>query len=94
MSRPQATATVQISNERVIVTAWRFPPGSETGWHTHGHDHVVVPMTDGKLLLETPDGTRTAPLSPGPSYTRNEGIKHNVINPSGHEIVFVEIELR
>jgi hypothetical protein len=33
MSRPQAIPTVQISNERAIVTEWRFPPGAETGWH-------------------------------------------------------------
>ncbi|QCB44974.1 cupin domain-containing protein [Hydrogenophaga sp. PAMC20947] len=94
MSRPQAVPTVQISNERVIVTEWRFPPGAETGWHKHGHDYVVVPMTGGELLLEMPEGNRTTPLTPGQSYTRNEGVEHNVINPTGHEVVFVEIELR
>ena len=43
--RPQAIPTVQIDNGRVIVTEWHFPPGAETGWHTHAHDYVVVPMT-------------------------------------------------
>jgi hypothetical protein len=33
MSRPRAIPTVQISNERAIVTEWRFPPSAETGWH-------------------------------------------------------------
>ncbi len=94
MSRPQAVPTVQISNERVIVTEWRFAPGAETGWHRHAHDYVVVPMTGGELLLETPDGNRTAQLTPGQSYTRNVGVEHNVINPTGHEVVFVEIEMR
>ena len=94
MSRPQAVPTVQISNERVIVTEWRFAPGAETGWHRHAHDYVVVPMTGGELLLETPDGQRTASLMPGQSYTRNVGVEHNVINPTGHEVVFVEIEMR
>ncbi len=94
MSRPQAVPTVQISNERVIVTEWRFAPGAETGWHRHAHDYVVVPMTGGELLLETPDGNRTAPLTPGQSYTRSVGVEHNVINPTGHEVVFVEIEMR
>jgi quercetin dioxygenase-like cupin family protein len=94
MSRPQAIPTVQISNERVIVTEWRFAPGAETGWHRHAHDYVVVPMTGGELLLETPDGNRTAPLTPGQSYTRHVGVEHNVINPTAHEVVFVEIEMR
>lgn len=94
MSRPQAIPTVQISNERVIVTEWRFPPGAETGWHRHAHDYVVVPMTGGELLLETPDGNRTAPLAAGQSYTRNVGVEHNVINPTAQEVVFVEIEVR
>lgn len=94
MKRPQAVPTVQISNDRVIVTEWRFAPGAETGWHRHGHDYVVVPMTGGELLLEMADGKRTAPLTPGQSYTREEGVEHNVINPTEHEVVFVEIELR
>lgn len=94
MTRPQAVPTVQISNERVIVTEWRFAPGAETGWHRHAHDYVVVPMTGGELLLETPEGHRTAALTPGQSYTRNVGVEHNVINPTGHEVVFVEIEMR
>jgi beta-alanine degradation protein BauB len=94
MNRPQAVPTVQISNERVIVTEWRFPPGAETGWHRHGLDYVVVPMTGGELLLETAEGNRTAPLAAGQSYTRSEGVEHNVINPTEHEIVFIEIEMR
>ena len=94
MTRPQAIPTVQISNQRVIVTEWRFPPGSETGWHTHAHDCVVVPTTGGELLLETAEGNRTAPLVPGQSYTRHVGVEHNVVNPTEHEVVFVEIELR
>ena len=94
MSRPQAVATVQIDNPRVIVTEWRFAPGAETGWHRHGHDYVVVPTTDGELLLETPEGERTAPLVAGKSYTRQMGVQHNVINNTDREVVFIEIELR
>jgi quercetin dioxygenase-like cupin family protein len=91
--RPKAIATVQISNEHVIVTEWRFAPGSETGWHTHGHHYVVVPQTGGELLLETPQGPITAPLVAGQSYARAIGVEHNVINPTQKEVVFVEIEV-
>ena len=94
MSRPQAVATVQINDARVIVTEWRFAPGAETGWHRHGHDYVVVPMTNGELLLEMHDGNRTAPLVMGKSYNRQVGVEHNVINNTDHEVVFVEIEIK
>ena len=50
MSRlPQAVATVQVDNERVRVTEWRFAPGAETGEHVHQMDYVVVPLGDGRL---------------------------------------------
>lgn len=92
--RPQAIPTVQIDNERVIVTEWRFPPGAETRWHTHGHDYVVVPMTDGNLQLETDDGIKTSQLVKGRSYARHIGVSHNVINPGPDEVIFVEVEMR
>lgn len=63
--RPQAVPTVQVDNAEVIVTEWRFAPGAETGRHRHGYDYVVVPMTDGTLLLETPEGEKLAPWWPG-----------------------------
>lgn len=94
MPRPPAVATVQIDNPRVIVTEWRFAPGAETGWHRHGHDYVVVPQTNGELLLETPEGQKTAPLVAGQAYSRGVGVEHNVINNSAHEVVFIEIEIR
>jgi mannose-6-phosphate isomerase-like protein (cupin superfamily) len=93
-SRPQAVPTVQVSNEHVIVTEWRFPPGAETGWHTHGHNYVVVPQTGGELLIESPDGSKTVPLVAGQSYARAIGVHHNVINPTAGEVVFVEVEVR
>ncbi|MGL4315301.1 MAG: cupin domain-containing protein [Pseudomonas sp.] len=92
--RPQAVATVQVDNERVIVTEWRFAPGAETGRHCHGYDYVVVPMTNGTLLLETPEGDKHAPLVAGQAYFRKAGVEHNVINASDHEVVFVETEIK
>ncbi|ERV74118.1 beta-alanine degradation protein BauB [Pseudomonas aeruginosa] len=92
--RPQAVPTVQVDNAEVIVTEWRFAPGAETGRHHHGHDYVVVPLTDGTLLLETPEGDRHAPLVAGQAYFRKAGVEHNVINASAHEVVFVETEIK
>lgn len=92
--RRPAVPTVQIDNDRVAVTEWRFPPGGETGWHRHGYDYVVVPLTNGPLRLETPDGERVSDLRIGQSYSRSAGVEHNVINPNEHEFVFIEIELK
>ncbi len=94
MSRPSAVPTLQIDNERVRVTEWRFAPGAETGHHTHGMDYVVVPMTTGTLLLETPEGEMRSALTAGVSYTRQVGVQHNVVNANDFEFSFVEIELK
>ncbi len=89
-----AVGTVQIDNERVIVTEWRFAPGAQTGGHVHAYDYVVVPLTAGILRLEEPTGTREVQLQVGVSYTRSAGVAHNVINANDYEFVFIEVELR
>lgn len=94
MSRPSAVPTLQIDNDQVRVTEWRFAPGAETGHHTHGMDYVVVPMTTGTLLLETPDGDVRSALTAGVSYARRVGVQHNVVNANDHPFVFIEIELK
>ena len=90
-----AVPTVQIDNDRVIVTEWRFAPGAETGWHRHAHDYLVVPLIDGVLRIENPDGEITvATLQDGVSYSRPAGVEHNVFNANDFEFAFIEIELR
>ena len=93
-TRARAVPTPLIENERVIVTEWRFAPGAETGWHVHAYDYVVVPQTDGRLLLETKEGDRHAELRVGQPYFRNAGVEHNVVNANEHEFVFIEVELK
>lgn len=93
--RPRAIPRVQVDNERVAVTEWSFQPGAETGWHRHAHDYVVVPSRDGRLKIELPDGsTATSELRSAQSYFRPAGVEHNVINDSGHDFSFVEIEVK
>jgi beta-alanine degradation protein BauB len=93
-SHMKATSILQVENERVIVTEWRFAPGADTGYHVHGHDYVVVPLTSGTLRLEEPAGVRDAHLKAGASYARPAGVAHNVINVNDFEFRFVEIELK
>jgi beta-alanine degradation protein BauB len=93
--RPQAVPTKLIDNARTVTTEWRFAPGAETGWHRHGMDYVVVPMTTGALLLEEPGGgSRRAELTVGKPYFKGVGVEHNVVNDNPHEFVFIEIELK
>ncbi|MBP7240899.1 nuclear transport factor 2 family protein [Amaricoccus sp.] len=92
--RPQATPITHIDDERFRVTEWRFAPGAETGWHRHGHDYVIVPLTDGVLGLEESGGVvRNAPLTQHVPYSRREGVEHNVVNGGAGPLSFLEVEV-
>ena len=92
---PQAVPSVQVDNDRVRVTEWRFAPGAETGEHIHEFDYVVVPSGNGRLMLVSPKGEESfAELKHGVSYFRKAGVHHNVINANDYEYAFVEIELK
>jgi quercetin dioxygenase-like cupin family protein len=90
----QAVGTVQVDNDRVKVTEWSFAPGAETGHHRHEYDYVVVPLTQGKLLIKDKAGERLADLTVGGSYGRNAGVEHNVINANPYPFRFIEIEIK
>jgi len=88
----RATSHVQLENQWVRVTEWRFAPGAETGHHVHSYDYVVVPLTTGVLRLEESGGARDARLTSGLAYAREKGVEHNVINANDFEFRFLEIE--
>lgn len=89
-----ARAEVVIDNERVIVTRFDFRPGDNTGWHRHERDYVIVPVVDGKVRLETPEGEAAAKMQAGVPYFRQAGVEHDVINAGDGALAFVEIELK
>ena len=93
--RPPAVATVQVEDDKVRVTRWDFEPGAETGFHRHGWMYVVVPVHDGTLHIEFPDGTHsTAELKAGVAYSRLAGVEHNVVNGGSAPLSFVETEVK
>ena len=95
MVREKAKLTVQIDDEKVKVTRWDFLPGAETGWHRHEMDYVVVPLTDGTLTAEMPDGSIVEnKLTVGASYVRPAGVEHNIINKNDSPYSFIEVELK
>jgi quercetin dioxygenase-like cupin family protein len=93
-ARAPAVPTLQIDNERVRVTEWRFAPGASTGWHRHAYDYVIVPLTTGNLLLVEPQGERLAPLTTGQPYFRQAGVEHDVVNANDFDFSFLEVELK
>ncbi len=95
MTREKANPTVQIDDKHVKVTRWDFSPGAETGWHTHGMDYIVVPLTEGTLNAELPSGSSfETKLTVGASYARPAGVSHNIINLNNEPFSFIEIELK
>jgi quercetin dioxygenase-like cupin family protein len=89
-----AVPTVQVDNDVVIVTEWRFAPGAATGKHRHGYDYVVVPMASGSLRIKSADGEHISELEQGISYYRKAGVEHDVINANDFEFAFIEVEFK
>ena len=55
MCKGQAVATALISDDdRTRVTRFDFAPGSETGWHVHEYDYVIVTLTDCSMKMREP----------------------------------------
>lgn len=89
-----AVAELQHEDHNVRVTLWRFAPGTETGWHVHEFDYVVVPVQGGALTVETTAGRTAYPIHTARSYARSKGTEHNIVNDTAAEIAFIEIELK
>ena len=47
----KAKASIQIDNKKIMVTKYTFNKNKETGFHLHQWDYVVIPRTNGQLLL-------------------------------------------
>lgn len=93
-ARIPAEPTLLVDDAVVRITRWDFPPGAETGVHTHGWGYVVVPMTDLKMLIEDESGTREIDIAKGAAYRREAGVTHNVVNRGAEPMSFIEIEYK
>ena len=93
-SKDDATAepAVQIDNDTVRVTEWRFAAGAATGYHRHEYEYVVVPMTTGKLLLDEPEGKRVAQLHAG--VPTRPPVSSTTDQRQRLPFVFIEIEIK
>jgi beta-alanine degradation protein BauB len=91
-----AKPTAIADDERVRVTTWTFQEdGAATGMHHHDFDYIVVPVTGGTFTVTDADGSaRELEQVAGVPYLRPAGATHDVVNSTGREAVFVEIELK
>ncbi len=91
-----AHAVQGIDDEQVRVTTWIFgEAGAATGAHVHEYDYIVVPVTGGTFTVVDADGaTREMTQESGSPYRGTAGTAHNVVNATGAQVVFVEIELK
>jgi beta-alanine degradation protein BauB len=89
-----ALATTLIDDARTRVTRWDFEPGASTGWHRHGMDYVVVPMTDCHFHLLTAEGEKRFVIKAGEAYARALGVEHDVRNGGDQPMSFIEIEIK
>ena len=90
----KAEPTVIIDNERVNVADWRMGPDTQIGHHVHSLDYIVVALSEGELTIATEDGEAAFPLEVGATVFLNTGDAHDVLNRTGREIRFLEIELK
>ncbi|OUU75363.1 MAG: hypothetical protein CBC29_03440 [Methylococcaceae bacterium TMED69] len=90
-----AVSSKQLETDVVKVTRWDFAPYSETGWHIHDFDYIVIPVISGQLTIINPDGLSTKfDIFQGNSYNRRAGVEHNVQNLTDNKISFLEIEFK
>ena len=95
MQRKKAKTNIKIDNERIRVTEYSFNRNEETGFHIHQWDYVVIPQTNGQLLLiDDEEVETTTTLIKGEPYFRKAGISHNVINNGTGKLVFIELEIK
>ena len=76
------------------MTRWDFAEeGDATGWHRHEHDYVIVPLSDGRLVIEPCGGTDSSELMQGGSYFRASGVEHDVRNGNDfpHSVVGIKL---
>ena len=82
-------------DDHTRITFWRFPPGTETGWHRHTHNYVTLQQSGGQLKLEARDGTaKIIDYVDGQAAAYSAPIEHNATNISDVEVQVTEIEYK
>jgi quercetin dioxygenase-like cupin family protein len=89
-----ARPSLQQDDDVARITRWDFEPGATTTWHEHAFPYAVIMLMAGTLRIHDGETETDVPLAHGQAYLRPAGIRHDVMNASGHPIAFVEIEFK
>ena len=91
----KAERVVLFEDEKTMITFWRFPPGTETGWHHHKHDYVTLQQSGGKLKLENRNGNiKIIDYKDVYAAGYSAPVEHNATNVGDEEIRITEIEYK
>ena len=91
----RAERVILFEDEKTLITFWRFPPGTETGWHRHTHDYVTLQQSNGKLKLENRAGNiKIIDYKDGYAAGYSAPVEHNATNVGDEEIRVTEIEYK
>lgn len=93
----QATKTILLDNDKVQLVKVSYPPGTESGMHSHIYPSRVVYVVQGGAVELQPDNadkpSRTLTLETG-STLYLPAQTHNVINRGATEVILLETELK
>jgi len=88
---------VLIDNEKVELVRLTYPPGTESGMHTHVHPHRTVYFVQGGTLKLVPKGqphkARTITAKTGDALYL-PSMSHNVINVGDTTVILLENEIK
>lgn len=94
MCNNSAQIEIVEDNDRVRIVRYTMLPGTETGWHVHALDYVIVPYADCRVRVDLPGSHVEAEMASNKPYFRKAGVKHNVTSLMPEPFSFLEIELK
>jgi quercetin dioxygenase-like cupin family protein len=93
----QSKREVVLDNDAVLVVRLTYPPGTESGMHTHEHPNRVVYFIKGGLLELQPEDSQ----KPVKTLNASDGkilflpaATHNVKNVGNSNIILLETEIK
>lgn len=88
---------VLLDNDEVQVVRLTYPPGTESGMHTHDFSHRAVYFVKGgklQLISDNDDSQRHVINIPDGKAFFMPKVTHNVINIGNTEVIIIETEIK
>ncbi|WP_298769764.1 hypothetical protein [uncultured Shewanella sp.] len=88
---------VLLDNDKVQIIRLTYPPGTESGMHTHDFPHRAVYFVKGgklRLLSDNNESQRHVINIPDGKAFFMPKVAHNVINIGETEVIIIETEIK